>query len=303
MNIVGSGTVNGKIYGSATLGTLAPTTSGGIEIDLLNGGDSSSAFTGAETATVQLVIRKDTAANWNTNNPVLADGEIGFITDDQQFFVGDGVTAYQDLQNAHYIVHWDEFINISDGINTSISTINTAIEGLNSSLSGVQQGINDVVSDIVNIQSDISSLQTSASSLQGQIDTINTSVSSGLPIKLELNLSASDIIPVDGIIVDIITPSADKIIVPISAMIVYLSGSSQTNGEVRCQLMAGSTEVIFNERSVFDNGEQKSKLLAINQTNVDGLGINQPLSAKFTIGSSIEGSDGTFKLVIFYMEV
>lgn len=168
MNLVGSGTVNGKIYGSATLGTLAPTTSGGTEIDLLNGGDSSTAFTGAETATVQLVIRKDTSANWNANNPILNDGELGFITDDQQFFVGDGVTAYQDLLDAHYIVHWDELTSILSGINNSISDLQSAVTGNTNDINTLDDGLQQELLDRAN----------GDSTLQGQIDSLGSSVSS-----------------------------------------------------------------------------------------------------------------------------
>lgn len=43
-------------------------------------------------ATFQL--RRDTAANWTSFNPVLAAGEIGYETDSTMFKVGDGVTAW-----------------------------------------------------------------------------------------------------------------------------------------------------------------------------------------------------------------
>ena len=42
--------------------------------------------------------RTDTQANWAANNPVLLDGELGFVTDDKNLYkVGDGVTAWNDL--------------------------------------------------------------------------------------------------------------------------------------------------------------------------------------------------------------
>ena len=210
MNLVGSGTVNGKIYGSATLGTLAPTTSGGIEIDLLNGGDSSSAFTGVETATVQLVIRKDTNANWNANNPILNDGELGFITDDQQFFVGDGVTAYQDLLDAHYIVHWDELTSILSGLNNSISDLQSAVTGNTNDINTLDNGLQQELLDRANgdsaLQSDVDSLGSSVASveaaysgvltqintLDGRVDTTESSIST-LSTNLALEVTARGI--------------------------------------------------------------------------------------------------------------
>lgn len=41
-----------------------------------------------------LQVRRDTAANWTTADPVLADGEIGLETDTDRFKIGDGVAAW-----------------------------------------------------------------------------------------------------------------------------------------------------------------------------------------------------------------
>lgn len=41
--------------------------------------------------------RRDTAANWASVNPTLAQGEIGFVTDSTDFKVGDGVTSWKAL--------------------------------------------------------------------------------------------------------------------------------------------------------------------------------------------------------------
>lgn len=42
-------------------------------------------------------LRRDTAANWTANNPILADGEEGFETDTKKRKVGDGSTAWNSL--------------------------------------------------------------------------------------------------------------------------------------------------------------------------------------------------------------
>lgn len=41
--------------------------------------------------------RRDTAANWTSNNPTLASGEVGFETDTGKFKIGDGATAWTAL--------------------------------------------------------------------------------------------------------------------------------------------------------------------------------------------------------------
>lgn len=43
-------------------------------------------------------LRRDTEANWNTYNPVLANGELGFETDTKRFKMGNGSTAWNSLE-------------------------------------------------------------------------------------------------------------------------------------------------------------------------------------------------------------
>ncbi len=42
-------------------------------------------------------LRRDTAANWTTQNPTLAQGEMGLETDTKKIKVGDGTTAWSSL--------------------------------------------------------------------------------------------------------------------------------------------------------------------------------------------------------------
>jgi len=44
-----------------------------------------------------LKVRRDTAANWTSVNPVLAEGEIGHDTTNSRFKIGDGSTAWSSL--------------------------------------------------------------------------------------------------------------------------------------------------------------------------------------------------------------
>jgi hypothetical protein len=45
----------------------------------------------------QIQLRRDTAANWTSVNPVLAAGEVGFETDTRLMKAGDGTTAWTSL--------------------------------------------------------------------------------------------------------------------------------------------------------------------------------------------------------------
>lgn len=44
-----------------------------------------------------LRVRRDTAADWTSNNPTLEDGQLGFETDTKRFKLGDGATAWTSL--------------------------------------------------------------------------------------------------------------------------------------------------------------------------------------------------------------
>ena len=49
---------------------------------------------------IRLIMRHDTAANWQAANPVLMAGELGFLIEDDEnvnFKVGDGVTPFENL--------------------------------------------------------------------------------------------------------------------------------------------------------------------------------------------------------------
>lgn len=50
---------------------------------------------------VQLQNRRDTAANWTSNDPVLLESEIGFETDTGWHKIGDGATAWTALPYYH----------------------------------------------------------------------------------------------------------------------------------------------------------------------------------------------------------
>jgi len=49
--------------------------------------------------------RRDTAANWTSNNPVLAQGEPGFETDTRAYKIGDGTTPWKSLSYGAFSVY------------------------------------------------------------------------------------------------------------------------------------------------------------------------------------------------------
>lgn len=64
--------------------------------------------------------RRDTAANWTSANPVLADGQFGFETDTRKLKIGDGSSAWASL--GYYV---EVAVGTSPPANTSAVWIDT----------------------------------------------------------------------------------------------------------------------------------------------------------------------------------
>ena len=70
----------------------------------------------------QIQLRRDTAANWTSSNPILTQGEFGYETDTAKFKIGDGTTAWNSLS-----YHTHSHTLLSDiGTNTH-AQIDTAV--------------------------------------------------------------------------------------------------------------------------------------------------------------------------------
>ena len=49
---------------------------------------------------IQIQLRRGTSNQWNSANPILAEGEMGFETDTQKIKVGNGVATWTNLPYA-----------------------------------------------------------------------------------------------------------------------------------------------------------------------------------------------------------
>src|SRR3990167_2137031 len=63
---------------------------------------------------VQIQTRRDTSTNWTSNNPTLAQGEIGFETNTNKFKFGDGSTVWTSLPYGTSTVDQASEISIGD---------------------------------------------------------------------------------------------------------------------------------------------------------------------------------------------
>ncbi len=65
--------------------------------------------------------RRGTASQWTAANPTLAAGEIGFETDNNRFKIGDGATAWEDLD---YFANSSALSDLLDGAPDALNTLN-----------------------------------------------------------------------------------------------------------------------------------------------------------------------------------
>lgn len=73
---------------------------------------------------VRLQNRRDTSANWTTNNPTLSSGEIGFETNTGKLKIGDGSTAWNSLSYfADPLGLWNFLVTTWSVTPTSLGTI------------------------------------------------------------------------------------------------------------------------------------------------------------------------------------
>jgi hypothetical protein len=59
---------------------------------------------------VKIQFRRDTAANWESNNPVLSEGELGLDTTNERFKIGNGTDTWNAIDNAQYTNKAETFI-------------------------------------------------------------------------------------------------------------------------------------------------------------------------------------------------
>ena len=82
---------------------------------------------------VQIQFRRDTAANWTSENPTLAAGEIGYETDTGSVKIGDGSTAWTSLAyfgvSSTYVT--TQISNLVDSAPGALDTLNEIAAALN----------------------------------------------------------------------------------------------------------------------------------------------------------------------------
>ena len=114
-------------------------------------------------------IRRDTAANWTSANPVLAQGELGAETDTSKIKIGDGSTAWSSLA---YLIDAGDYLTA-----TSTNTL-------------TNKTIRDTVYSLTGTAFDATNGAIQTKTLSGNT-TFTDSLSSGDAIVLQLEAGAS----------------------------------------------------------------------------------------------------------------
>ena len=79
----------------------------------------------------RLTIRRGTASEWESANPVLLEGEPGYVTDSQTIKFGDGVTSFSSLENYSESA---EFTHDASRFPVGVTTVYGALEYLHDHL-------------------------------------------------------------------------------------------------------------------------------------------------------------------------
>lgn len=78
-------------------------------------------------------LRRDTAANWTSANPILAQGELGVETDTLKIKIGNGSSAWNSLS---YLINTNGYVTLTGSQTISGKTITGLIETKGSLTSG-----------------------------------------------------------------------------------------------------------------------------------------------------------------------
>ena len=77
----------------------------------------------------RIQVRRDTKANWEDVNPILAVGELGFEVDNNRLKIGNGVSAWKTLP---YITEtdWSTIITQIDDLTKKVASLEERIQEL-----------------------------------------------------------------------------------------------------------------------------------------------------------------------------
>ena len=184
--------------------------------------------------TSRLQQRRDTAANWTSNNPTLAAGEIGLETDTTKFKIGNGSTAWASLSYAAAgtVTSITAGTGLSGGTITGSGTI--AIDSTVATLTGSQTLTNKTLTAPVITQTINTQTGTSYTLVLAD-DTSLVTLANAAAIALTIPLNSSVAFPI-GACVDIVQFGAGQVTVAGASCLTLVStGGTSATPKTRVQ--------------------------------------------------------------------
>ena len=184
--------------------------------------------------TSRLQQRRDTAANWTSNNPTLAAGEIGLETDTTKFKIGNGSTAWASLSYAAAgtVTSITAGTGLSGGTITGSGTI--AIDSTVATLTGSQTLTNKTLTAPVITQTINTQTGTSYTLVLAD-DTSLVTLANAAAIALTIPLNSSVAFPI-GACVDIVQFGAGQVTVAGASGVTLVStGGTSATPKTRVQ--------------------------------------------------------------------
>jgi hypothetical protein len=130
----------------------------------------------------RIQIRRDSLANWTSNDPILSNGEISFVTDLNRIKVGDGVSNWLDLGYLEADAYGGSVIM---GVDTEGNYVETVVAGDGISVSGA-----DAASASVTI-GNTGVVSVSGTSNEVEVSASTGNVTIGLPSTIHANVQGN----------------------------------------------------------------------------------------------------------------
>lgn len=212
----------------------------------------------------KILLRNDTASNWNTENPVLGKGEMGIEIDSNKFKIGDGTKTWSQLGYAGTVVaasNTNGHITI-DGTDTTVYTLpvgGSTIGGVKTTSSGAGK---------VKIDS-AGAMQLNTSGVSAGTYSKVTVNNMGI-VTSGANLSASDIPTITLSKVSDAGTAASKDVGTSSGNVPVLDSNGKLNTSVMPALALNTTKVVATEaarKALTTSDVQNGDMVIVTGTN------------------------------------
>lgn len=211
----------------------------------------------------QIKLRRDTAANFTSKNPVLAIGEPAYETDTKKLKIGDGTTAYNSLD--YFTSGGGSSTNITAALPLKIvdGVISLEVDGqtiqivdgkLHANLDELGNEVNDLSSRVTAAEADILKKQdklTAGDNITISVDNIiSAAASSGLEVKTATtaDFNSSELLETGLYFISPgLNPQNAPVIYSVAAMLITMKRLSESSNQNIQQTWIGCENLVANQ--------------------------------------------------------